>query len=323
MIIQKVTGRTWSQFVAERLFTPLGMKNSFPSNDEIPRSTRIAMGHVDGKVIPIYDYEGGKPAAAIYSSVDDLSHWIQMWLEGGKWAGQKILDPRTMRMMQTAQTNIGVSPVWESWGVHFRAYGLGWSLFDYAGKKVVEHNGGMPGYISKVTLIPESNLGFVILNNGNDGTVNEAIRFKILDVLLDHVGKDWDKVYKNFADMGAAGLASETAAREKSRVPNTKPSLALKAYTGTFADPSYGTVSVTESASGDLFFAMDQSKLLFSGNMEHFHLDTWKVQFNDPYLPFALISFEIGPKGDVLGFKIDLPNDDFHFDVLDFKRTNP
>jgi CubicO group peptidase (beta-lactamase class C family) len=319
MVIQKVTGKTWSQFITERFFKPLEMASSCPSNDELDASAQIAYGHIDGKVIPVYDYAGGKPAAAIYASVDDLSHWIKLWLDGGKWQGKQLIDPKTIRMLQSPQTMIGVSPVWESWGVHFRSYALGWSLFDYAGKKVVEHNGGMPGYISKVTLVPEAGLGFVILNNGNDGAVNDALRFKLLDHYLSSAGRDWDKLFKTFADGGAAAQLAETQARENARVPGTQPTLAAAAYVGTYFDKTYGEARVA-ALDGGLHFSMLPSQKLFSGKMEHFHYDTWKVVFNDPYLPFALISFQIGPKADVQGLKIDLPNGDFHFHHLDFKR---
>jgi CubicO group peptidase (beta-lactamase class C family) len=319
LVIKKVTGKTWSQFIAERFFQPLEMGSACPSNDELSPTSKVARGHIDGKMIPVYDYVGGKPAASIYASVDDLTHWIKMWLDGGKWNGKQILDPKTIRAAQTAQTMIGVSPVGESWGMHFRCYGLGWSLFDYGGHKIVEHNGGMPGYISKVALVPEANLGFVILNNGNDGTVNDAIRFKLLDYFLSHKGQDWDKLFKTFADGGAAGQLAETQAREAARVPNTQSSLAASAYVGTYFDKTYGEVKVS-TQDGGLFFSMEPSKSLFTGKMEHFHYDTWKVQFQDPYLPFALVSFQIGPKADVQGLKIDLPNGDFHFWQLDFKR---
>lgn len=319
LLIHKVTGMSWSEFVTARIFGPLEMNATCPSNDELAVGAPVARGHLHGQLLPLYDFEGGKPAASIYSSVDDLSHWVRMWLDGGKFNGKQVLDPRTIRMLLTGQTMLGVSPVWESWGIHFRSYALGWSLMDYAGKKVAEHNGGMPGYISKVMLLPEANLGLVVLNNGNDGAVNDAIRFKVLDYYLGGKGQDWDKTFKGFADMGEAAQQQETLNREKSRVAGTQPSLQLSAYAGTYHDPTYGDVKVEQQGAG-LVFAMIPTKSLFTGSMEHFHYDTWKVQFKDATLPFALVSFVLGPKGDVVGLKIDLPNPDFHFYQLDFKR---
>ncbi|MFN8398239.1 MAG: serine hydrolase [Bacteroidia bacterium] len=319
MIIQKITGKTWSQFINDRFFAPLGMKSSYPSNDELPQGAPVAMGHLEGKVQPMYDYEGGKPAAGIYSSVDDLTHWVRMWLDGGKWEGKQILDPKSIRTLLSGMTPIGVSPVWEGWGVHFRQYALGWTMYDYAGHKVAEHSGGMPGYISKVVLVPEAGLGIIALNNGNDGSVDDAVRFKVMDYYLGGGKQDWDKLMKGFADQGDAYLKQETATREASRVPGTSPSLALAAYAGTYFDKTYGETKV-ELQGDKLFFTMVPTKALFNGEMEHFHYNTWKVQFKDPYLPFALVTFDLNPKAAVTGFKIDLPNGDFHFYQLDFKK---
>lgn len=319
MIVQKITGKTWSQFIQDRFFQPLGMAGSYPSNDELPGGAPVALGHLEGKPQPIYDYAGGKPAAAIYSSVDDMTRWVRMWLGGGKWEGRQVLDPKSIRTLLAGMTPIGVSPIWESWGVHFRQYALGWTLYDYAGKKVAEHSGGMPGYISKVVLVPEAGLGIIALNNGNDGSVDDAVRFKIMDHYLGGGKQDWDKVLKNFADQGDAYQKSETAAREAARVQGTSPSLALAAYAGSYLDKTYGETKV-ELQGDKLYFTMLPTKTLFTGEMEHFHYNTWKVQFKDPYLPFALVTFDMGPKANVLGFKIDLPNGDFHFYQLDFKK---
>ena len=152
-----------------------------------------------------------------------------------------------------------------------------------------------------------------------DGVVNDAIRFKVLDAYFQLQGKDWDPIFKGFSDGGHARQKAETEARLAARVPNTKPSLDLKAYLGTYVDKMYGETTV-EMQDNALYFTMLPSRNWFAGLMEHFHYDTFKVTFKDKSLPFALVSFELGPKGDVQGFKIDLPNGDFHFFNLHFLR---
>lgn len=319
LLIKKVTGQTWSQFVTERFFKPLEMNQTYASDDELPGQANLAAPHIDGKAIPIHDFIGTKPAASIFSNVEDLSNWMRMLMDGGKWNGKQVIAAASIKAMFSPQINTWLSPNWESWGVHFKAYGLGWSMFDYAGKKVVEHNGGMPGYISKVSIIPEERIGVVVLNSGMDGVVNDAIRFKVFDQLLQHEGKDWDGIFKGFADAGKKHQAMETQARLDARVPNTQPSLALDKYIGTYTDKMYGDALV-EMKDGGLFFTMLPTKKLFNGKLEHFHYDSFKVQFQDASLPFGIISFELGPKAEVKGFKIDLPNGDFHFFNLDFRR---
>ncbi len=319
LIIKKVTGKSWSEFVTERFFKPLDMNYTFASNDELPTNPNLAQGHIDGELLGMHDFNGTKPAASIYSNVEDLSNWTRMLMDGGKWNGKQILSPRIIRDVLSPQINTYLSPAWQSWGVNFRAYGLGWGLFDYGGHKVAEHNGGMPGYISKVTIVPSEKLSVIVLNSGMDGVVNDAIRFKVLDHYFNREAKSWDEIFKGYSDAGHKRAADRNAARLKARTPNTKPSLDLKAYTGTFTDKMYGDATV-EMQGDALYFTMLPTRNWFAGIMEHFHYNSFKVQFKDKSLPFAIVSFELGPKGDVEGFKIDLPNGDFHFFNLHFKR---
>lgn len=319
LIIKKVTGKTWSEFVSERLFKPLDMNNTYPSNDELPTAPNLAQGHIDGQLLGMHDFNGTKPAASIYSNVEDLSNWTRMLLDGGKWNGKQVLAEATIKEVLTPQINVYLSPAWESWGVNFKSYGLGWALFDYAGKKVAEHNGGMPGYISKVTILPSEKLSIIVLNSGMDGVVNDAIRFKILDYYLKQGGRDWDGVFKGYAEMGRNHQKAETEKRLAARVPDTKPSLPLSAYVGTYTDKMYGDATI-EIQGEALYFTMLPTRNWFAGLMEHFHYDSFKVTFKDKSLPFAIVSFELGPKAEVKGFKIDLPNGDFHFFNLNFKR---
>lgn len=319
LIIQKVSGLTWEQFVTDRIFQPLGMSDTRSSNDVLKPNQNLALGHIKGKVQTIYDFNGTKAAASIYSSVDDLTKWMRMWLSGGTLNGKKVLSPEAIRTLWSAHTPIPVSPTSEGWGVHFRAYALGWNTYDYAGRKVIEHDGGMPGYISKVALVPEAGLGIAILNNGMDFQVNDALRFKIIDLVLHHTGKDWDAVYTSFRKGGEAWELASAEARAKGQVQGTQPSLALTAYTGTYNDPAYGKATVIQQGD-NLHLSFLPAKAIFSGTMSHWHFDTFKVQFNDDFLTYGLVSFEVGPDGKVHSFKIDLPSDDFQFFELDFKR---
>ena len=319
LVIEKVSGKSWESFVTDNIFIPLGMNNTRSSNDVLKPSDNIAYGHSKGKQQPIFNFSGTKPAASIYSSVEDISKWMRMLLNGGVHEGKQILSKESLRTLWSAHTMIPVSPNAESWGIHFRAYALGWSTYDYAGRKVVEHDGGMPGYISKVCLVPEEKLGIVILNNGEDFQVNDALRYKLLDHVLQHTGRDWDATYMNFRKGGEAYVQAEAEKRLAGRIPNTKPGLPYSAYAGTYNDPAYGKATV-EERNGGLHLTFLPAKEMFAGTLEHWHFDTFKVQFKDDFLTYGLVGFEVGPDGQVHGFKIDLPSDDFQFFELDFSK---
>ena len=318
-IIYNVTGLTWSEFVQSRIFMPLGMKQTRPSNDELSTDQDIAFGHINNKVIKVYDFNAAKPAAAIYSSVDELSLWTILLLNNGTYRNQNIIFPGTLERIMEPHTILGASNSQKQHGINFYMYGLGWFIYDYNGKKVVEHDGGMPGYISKVTLVPDQKISIIILNNGNDAFVNSALRGDLMDILVKGKEFDWIGEYANTKARSEAYEQKSNLERINSRVPGTRPSLKLVGYTGTFRDKSYGDAEVSFEG-GKLNLSFLPSKEIFSGELEHWHYDTFKVVFKDEFLTFGLITFEFDAYGKVTGFKIDLPSSDFHFWNLDFVK---
>jgi CubicO group peptidase (beta-lactamase class C family) len=318
-LIKKVTGVTWSEFVESRIFKPLGMMQTRPSNDELTKDQDIALGHLNNKALAIYDFNAAKPAAAIYSSVDELSTWTMLFLNNGIFRGQRLISKASLNRIMEPHTILSTSNMQKQHGINFYMYGLGWFIFDYNGKKIVEHDGGMPGYISKVTLVPDQRISIIVLNNGNDGFVDNAIRGEILDILMKGREVDWIGEYSNIKARSETYEQTTSKQRLESKIAGTKPSLSSEGYTGLFRDKSYGDAEV-KLDSGKLRLTFLPSKSVFTGELEHWHYDTFKVVFRDQFLTFGLITFNFNSAGKVTGFKIDLPSNDFHFWNLDFKK---
>ncbi|MFN8208447.1 MAG: serine hydrolase [Bacteroidales bacterium] len=318
-VIKKVSGKTWEDFLQERLLSPLGMNHSAAVFGKLPKGLPLAMPHYDGKRIPITLFNSVKPAGAVFSNVEDLANWTSMLMNDGKLGEQIILKPNTLRQLFAAKTIIGVSTFNQQNGINFRAYGLGWFMFDFGGKKILEHDGGMPGYISKVMVIPSEKLAFVILNNSQDGYVNDALKFQLLTRFLKVEKKDWITEMAGFRKSNEEETKKEMDERIASRVPGTQPSLALAGYCGIFNDDTYGKAEV--KLENDLLkLTLLPSAGILSGTLEHWHYNTFKVTFRDETLNFGLITFSLDAAGKVTGFKIDLPSGDFHFNDLDFKK---
>ncbi|MBK7133495.1 MAG: serine hydrolase [Bacteroidales bacterium] len=319
-IIEKVTGQTWSEFVDSRIYTPLGMVQTKPSNDELTKDQEIAFGHINNKVLDVYDFNAAKSAAAMYSSVDEMSLWTMMMLNSGKYKGKQIISTGSLTRILEPHTILGASASQKKHGINFYTYGLGWFIYDYNGKKIAEHDGGMPGYISKVTLIPEQKISIIILNNGNDFYINSALIGDLMDILVK--GKEFDWIGEYTAIKTRSDSYEETSNRKRieSRVAGTKPSLDQAGYTGIFRDKSYGDAEIKIDG-GKLILTFLPSKTVFTGELEHWHYDTFKVVFKDEYLTFGLITFSFDSEGKVTGFKIDLPSGDFHFWNLDFRKV--
>lgn len=320
-IVERKTGKTWSEFVQARLLTPLGMQNSRPAAQELPDDAERALPHIDGEVVPDHEFVACKPAAAIYSSVHELTAWMRMLLGGGAWHGRQLLTPAVLMEMWRPHTNLarnGSGAGTED----FRSYGLGWFLSLERGKKVVEHDGGMPGFLSKVSLMPAEKFAFAVLNNSNDGVLNEAIKRALY---TERAGGDGLAVVDRLAQIKQRidrRNAAAVAAREAKRRTGTHPSHELAAYAGDYLDAIYGPARVTLGDDGTLSLVLLPAQRRLFGTMHHWHDDTFRVDFPDKFLPFALVSFELNSASEVVGMHIDCPIADFDFGALDFRRQD-
>ncbi|HEX5051477.1 MAG TPA: serine hydrolase [Planctomycetota bacterium] len=317
IIVQRTSGVPWEDFVEQHFFAPLGMVHSRASAQRLPPDAEKALPHIDGEVVPDHEFVACKPAAAIYASVHELTAWMRMLLAGGKWGDKSLVDAASLQEMWRPHVMIG-GGAGPGTG-DFRSYGMGWFLSLERGKKLVEHDGGMPGFLSKVSLLPAERFGFVVLNNANDGVLNEAIKRSLL---AERTGGDGMAEVERLAEIGKRLHSREqTAARQRAakRHPDTTPSLPLSAYTGTYVDDVYGPAEVT-LAEGTLHLVLVPGRRRLFGALSHWHYDTFRVDFPDKFLPFALVRFEIDHTGACAGFRIDCPIPDFDFGALRFEK---
>jgi CubicO group peptidase (beta-lactamase class C family) len=318
MIVERVSGRPWTEFVRDEFFAPLGMNGTAADHALLPADAAPAQPHVDGTRIAPFAFRAAKPAGAIWSSVHDLSAWVRMLLDEGRHEGREVLPLAVIHECLKPHTWMGGGRTPASLE-DFASYGLGWFLSLQDGKKLVEHDGGMPGFISKVTLLPADRFGLVILNNGMDGVVNLALRRAIL---AQRKGEDGMALIDRFAGLAAARKAqAETARqqREAARQTGTTPSLPLEQFTGRYADAALGAAEIGFDGE-QLTLAVLPSMPTLSGRLSHWHRDVFRVDFPDRFLPFALIRFSLDVDGKVEGFRIDCPIEDFDFAALEFHR---
>jgi len=321
-IVERITGQTWSEFVKEHLFQPLDMDATVASPDELVSRANIAYPHYEGNQMEIYRFKGTKPAASIYSNIQDLSHWVSMWLNEGQWQGKTIVSKSAINKCMAPQTLLNVYPSQKEQGIDFRAYGLGWSMYDYQGVKVVEHGGGMPGYLSKVTMVPEKELGIIVLNNGFDLFIRQSIIQTVLNNYLD-VQPVSDLMEQVLKQKEAYRQRKEQSRQERldQRVENTRSSLEQEHYTGRYRDRFYGEARV-DIRDHKLHLTLLPASETFTSEMKHWHYNTYRVDFKDPFLPFGLVTFDMNAKGEVSTFSIELPSEDFHFNNLYFERIS-
>jgi CubicO group peptidase (beta-lactamase class C family) len=312
-VINAVSDTNWHAYLKHNFFEPLGMKRTNTSIKEMKEKGNNAWPHrtLNGNVITHSDYysiESVAPAGAINSNVQDVARWILLQLNKGKIGDKRIFSEYQSNEMWSNNMFVGNNN-----------YGLGWFISYKNGKRVLNHGGGMPGMISDVTIVPEEKFGMVLLSNYETGMVS-AIRNYIMDVMMNVEPKDYNKMMMESWARRMENFDKENKRREDVRVKDTKPSLPLEKFSGTYEDKMYGAAKVSLKE-GKLFLQFIPSSS-FRGELKHYHFDQFYIDWEDEFLTRGWIKFDMNFKGEIKQFSIEVPNSpDFIFTELLFEKV--
>lgn len=249
--IRKLSGQDWYTNTQKVIFDPLGMKRSLTRIDtSATLPSNIALPHtmVERKLvrIPIEPIDNLAPAASVWSSAEDMSHWVMMQLDSGMYQGRRVIPMEVIEATRTPYSIEGRSldPVRET---HYSLYGLGWGLEDMHGREVVSHTGGVNGFVSSVTLVPEENLGIVVLTNTDANGFFSNLKYQLLDVYFGNpylnvsarsFGRNEE--FENMRYEGINAMRDTVARGVTSDIP-------LKAFTGSYTNEVYGSITLAEN----------------------------------------------------------------------------
>jgi CubicO group peptidase (beta-lactamase class C family) len=325
-VIRAVTGKSWDEFVRDRVFAPVGMTASNTSIAAFKAGDDVATPHAeaDGVLKPVAweNLDNSGAAGAINSNADDLARWLIVQLDKGKLPGgdARLFSADRSREMWTVHTTIPVgtppAPL-AAVAPHFAGYGLGWFLRDYRGHQIANHGGGLIGLTSRVFLVTDARIGVAVLTN-SETPASGALCWSIVDLLLDAPPTDWIDILKRQSDDEAARAKEKEAQASSARAPSSTPSLPLEGYAGRYADAWYGEATI--ASEGDhlvLRFAHTQGLV---GTLEHWLHDTFIVRWRDRALRAdAYVTFTIDPAGKVAQMTMKPVSEltDFSFDFQD------
>ncbi|MEI7524483.1 MAG: serine hydrolase [Mariniphaga sp.] len=331
-VITRVSGMSWEDFIETRIMNPLKMTASVSTFSRLKNPSNVIDPHapVNGKVAVVSrDFsEVFNAAAGIYSNLKDMSKWIIMQMNHGKYGegeNLRLFSNEVHREMWSLQTII---PVQDStmYNTHFSGYGLGWFLSDVRGFKQVSHTGGLEGIVTQVTLIPEMKLGIIVLTNQQSGAAFTAITNTIKDSYfgikgIDRVKQNSESTAKRQAKAIKItdGIWSEIAKQQKTYSGKANDSL----FTGSYTDNWFGKVEISIK-NGKLWFDSKRSFSL-TGEMLPYKGNTFVVKWNDRSMDAdAFVIFDLDQTGKATGMKMQAisPTTDFSFDFqdLEFKR---
>jgi CubicO group peptidase (beta-lactamase class C family) len=298
-LVEVVSGMTWEEYARTRLLKPLGMERTNFSIDDSEGSGDYAKPYEKrkGEVVEIpfrrIDHVG--PAGSMNSSSGDFASWIRMNLARSEDATDQILSPATLEYIQSPQAILPDVPVFPE--ISANAYGLGWVVGRYRGRKHVHHSGGIDGFYTECMLLPEEGIGVAVVSN-RLVTLGQVIAHRVLDELLEEEPIDWSGRIKERMDAMEKGGQEARAAAPK--VENAPPLRELSEYAGEYSHPGYGTFKIS----------LDEDRLVpefgtGEFTLTHRHFDVFDLEWHELSGDTVFhLTFQTGVAGDVVGLTI-------------------
>jgi CubicO group peptidase (beta-lactamase class C family) len=301
----KASGKTWERMIEDELYRPLGMTQTSSRYLDFTKRAERARLHImqDGSWVPgpARSADAQSPAGGVSSNVRDLAQWLRLQLGDGTFGGEELISEAALNETRQPEIVRGPNPITGKPAF----YGLGWNVdYDNDGNIYLDHAGAFSqGARTLVKMLPEENLGIVVLANAFPTGVPEGIADTFFDYV--HIGEpsqDWVATWNGLYNQLAAGFA---AAAEPYAQPPTAPSPALEnsAYVGRYHNDYVGDAVVT-SETGELKLQLGPEDRVFG--LEHWNRDVFLYYpvLEAPDLPIS-VTFTIGPDGSADSVVID------------------
>lgn len=300
ILVGKIEGDGWEKAVRTKILKPLGMLNTNLSIGEMQRVKNHALPYQDkdGAAVKMdfRNIDAIGPAGSINSNAVDMAKWLQCLLNDGKLGDKEILSSTAVNAMYQPQMTMPGGIAHDE--LFYNSYGLGWMISSYRGHLSVEHGGNIDGFTASVCFMPRDGFGVVVLSNMNATILNTIIRNNVIDRLSGLQPKDWNSIYKvEYESMKNAVKVVENQ-EDIIRVKNTKPSFALKNYTGNYENKGYGILKVIEK---------DKQLMIVRGGdstvLTHYHFDVFQTGSDAGKLK---VHFEMNVNGELTNLNLPL-----------------
>lgn len=316
-VIEKVTNKSWENYVMDSLVTPLQMSRTKTLTSQMDKLDNIAYPYTNSFAgtltqIPFDKIDNMAPATSMVSCVNDLSHWLLMQLDSGRYNNKQILPWQVVSKTRDMITPISSK---KRSTTHFSGYGLGVFMSDYQCKQIFNHTGGADGFVTNTCFVPEINLGISILTNNDNQNFFELLRLQILDAYLDaaYTNRSKQKLATHLKEMEEQ---SNEIAGWKEIVASNKETINLNKYVGLYKNQLYGTINIIK--------VNDKLQVQFNGHnnltaqLEFMGNNDWLITYSPIMYGIFKTKFSL-ENNDVKG--IDIKVSDFiEYDTYHFKK---
>lgn len=295
-IVEAVTGLTWEEFVKDRIFDKIDMNNTNFSVHETQEQENYAKPYVlkDKKVkeIPFMNIDQVGPAGSINSTITDMVKWLKLQLNQGRYNDNELISQGNFAQMHTPYIPAPLMP-WRFKELQFSSYGFGWFIEMYRGHRMINHGGNTAGFTCLVSLIPEENLGVVIMANLHGTMMPYTVNYNILDRLLGLEEIDWNERIFDQVNKMEGAMKTHMDQMKKSNKKDTKPTHELEEYTGKFENPAYGVIAIEKCEEGlkAIYNSMEMP-------IRHYHYNKFLITF-EFYEVHFIATFTIDNQGNI------------------------
>ena len=244
----KLYNTTWNDLASKKIFQPLEMNNTY--------SNYASRNKNDTNAVLTYEFNDSFKlkttnqmddllgAGSVNSTAADLAHWLQMWINGGKYKNKQVLSRDFVKKSIESHfvVHSGINDQFPD--EHFTNMGLCWFLSSYRGHYKAHHNGNIDGFSSSISFFPYDSLGIVVLTNQNNSPLISLVPGFVADLVFNLPVRD-----KNSAFIAARKKYEGNA--PKPQLVNidtisTRPLFSIEKYTGRFGNAGYGEIKIEQ-----------------------------------------------------------------------------
>ncbi|RNB79739.1 serine hydrolase [Brevibacillus fluminis] len=247
-IIERVTGMPWATFIKKRVFEPLGMDHTSAVLADLIQDENKALPYkeIDGQIeqISYANNDHAVGAGSVHSSVQDMAKWLSFTIGKGEYMGRRLVSEQIMKEIHKPRTLIP-TPLENAFReMPLSAYCFGWVLQPYRGHLCFQHSGGIDGFSSFQTIMPNEKLGIVLLSNLENTSLHIAMADMIYDLILGYPETDWPARYLARKKVMHANKSNHNKPLEEKRELETNSSRHLEDYVGQYENKGYGTLEI-------------------------------------------------------------------------------
>ena len=301
-VIAAASGKPWNEFVQERIFNPLEMTRTQAIAANIFKAGNYVTPYLNDVEEGLVEVDYGfsdqiGPAGMICSTAHDIGNYLTFLVNDGVFKSDTLLQPKTFKKLFEPHSFLGTTGTYPTNALtkpNWNTYGLGWFQQDYKGHKLDFHTGSLFGLVAIAGIMHDKDVAVYVFANLDHAELRHAIMYKAMDLFaFDDDGRDWHtEVFNLYEGFKKEGI-EKAQKGEAERVKNTKPSLPLADYEGTYKNKMLGSVQVT-LLNGRLQINFND---FITYSLEHWHYDTFNTNKDPRFYEKLKVNFDLNEAG--------------------------